>query len=281
MNTAYIRLLRPLQWLKSIFVLAGMLYSKNFIVYLDVVKAVISFSLISSAVYIYNDIHDVEEDSLHPIKKHRPLVTEEIPLNIAAFLCVALIIIAYSFAYLTSWALIYILTAYVLVNVFYNFIGKQIPWIDVCCIAFGFFLRVVAGTVGIGIPMSLWLAFSATLLSLYLALSKRFLEKRIISSNSRKVLFYYQLTHLKRSINLACGGCIVTYAYYIIAVHRQSLPFILSTIPVTLMLLKFNRAITKTSNTKDDPLVIMLEDRFIVFMLVCFTSLMCLALVYG
>lgn len=280
MSSAYLTLLRPLQWVKSVFVLAGMLYSQNFSVYWAVIKAVISFSLISSAVYIYNDIHDIKEDRAHPFKKFRPLVGNKISIKTAIVICAFLIFLAFAFAYRTSWALVYIIASYTLVNVFYNAIGKSIPWLDVGCIASGFLLRIMAGTTGVGIALSLWLAFTATLLSLYLALSKRLLEKkRACQILARQVLTSYTTAQLTFSINIVCLGCILTYIQYILVMHGNSFAFILSIIPVLFSLLRFNRLVIKSPGIHDDPLKVIITDRFMLFMLLSFSVLMGLALV--
>ncbi len=148
---------------------------------------------------------------------------------------------------------------------------EKIPWIDVSCIAAGFFLRVLAGTLGVGIALSLWLAFTATMLSFFMALSKRFLElKKSIAGRSRMVLCRYNPAWLKFFIIATATGCAFSYIRYITAVHLHNLPFILSIFPATLALIKFSFDVLGNRYMEDDPLLVIAEDRSIKLLLACF-----------
>ena len=271
MVIASIKLLRPVQWIKSIFVLTGMIYSPDFTKWWPVLKTVVAFSFISSAIYIYNDMHDLEEDRAHPLKRLRPLAAGEISIKNAWIVFIIVFVLAFLIAFTVSYALIYILLSYCIINIFYNFRGKKIPWIDVSCIAAGFFLRVLAGTLGVGIPLSLWLAATATMLSFFMALSKRFLElKKSITGISRMVLAKYSPVWLKFFIITTAMGCTFSYIRYITAVHLQNLPFILSVFPATLALIKFSLDVLGKRYIEDDPLLVIAEDTSIKLLLACF-----------
>ena len=185
----YFSLLRLSHWSKAVFVLFGFFYTPIRGYFVPALLAALAFCLISSAVYIYNDIQDKNEDSLHPHKKKRPLASDYISLTEALALLFLLLIVGLVLGWLISKQLAIILTVYLLVNLAYNHILKLIPILDVLCIAVGFMLRVLAGTIGIGLSISVWLTVAATLLSLFIALNKRRLEIQLgLKHSTRKVL---------------------------------------------------------------------------------------------
>ncbi len=125
MVIASIKILRPIQWIKSIFVLTGMIYSPDFTLWWPVLKTVIAFSFISSAIYIYNDMHDLEEDRAHPVKQFRPLAAGKISIKHAWIVFTIVFILSFLIAFTVSYALVYILLIYCVINIFYNFCGKN------------------------------------------------------------------------------------------------------------------------------------------------------------
>ena len=160
--TALIRLLRPHQWLKNVFVFAGLLFSQAWLsansgpLMERVLLAFAAFCCLSSAVYILNDWHDRATDALHPTKRLRPLASGVVPLPMAALMAAALLLAAMGLAW-GNRLLMGLLSVYAVLNLGYSWRLKQVPVVDVSIIAAGFMLRLLAGTVAVGVAPSRWL----------------------------------------------------------------------------------------------------------------------------
>ncbi|MBA2648612.1 MAG: decaprenyl-phosphate phosphoribosyltransferase [Legionella sp.] len=274
----FLQLLRLSHWSKSIFVLLGLFYSQDGKFLVPALLAALAFCLISSAVYIYNDIEDRTEDRLHPHKRHRPLAAKKVSQTDAFLIMFVLLIIGLSLGWLVSKPLAVLLSIYLLVNVAYNHGLKVIPLLDVSCIAIGFMLRVLAGTVGIGLPISGWLTVTATLLSLFIALNKRRLELQLgLTHSTRKVLTNYHPQLLYWAILSTGFGCFLTYLFYSIYAHTESFYFIL-TLPFAAIALWRFAWLTTRNIENDDPINVFLNDRLSRVNLYCFITLTLLAL---
>ena len=202
-----IRLLRPQQWLKNFFVFAPLIFSQHLF---DVshnivaVKAFITFCLISSCVYIINDIFDKEADKLHPEKKYRPIASGRISVPFAIIiLCIVLAIVFFiSFSLPVEFQIVIII--YFVLQFFYSISLKHIVVLDIFLIASGFMLRVVGGAFAIEVPLSHWLIICTMFLALFLAIAKRRGEFLLVRSENldskRKVLqrevAWYQMMNL-------------------------------------------------------------------------------------
>lgn len=274
----YLHLLRVSQWSKSVFVLLGVFYSQASNYVIPAILAAISFCLISSAVYIYNDIEDLPEDSLHPHKSKRPLSAEHVSILEASLLLFALLIFGLALGWMVSRQLALILCCYLLINLAYNRVLKLIPIVDVLCIATGFMLRVLAGTIGIGLPISLWLLIAATLLSLFIALNKRRLELHLgLSASTRTVLEKYH-PELLNWFTLCVGvGCFVTYLFYTLFARDQSFYFMLTLPFAAIALWRFNWLASQDVDN-DDPVAVFAHDRLSRFNMYCFIILTVMAL---
>jgi 4-hydroxybenzoate polyprenyltransferase len=274
----YFSLLRVSHWSKSVFVLLGFFYTPISGYFVPALLAALAFCLISSAVYIYNDIQDREEDSLHPHKCKRPLASKRVSLSEASSLLFLLIIVGLLLGWLISNQLAVILLVYLLINLAYNHIFKLIPILDVACIALGFMLRVLAGTVGIGLSISIWLTIAATLLSLFIALNKRRLEMQLgLKNSTRKVLKKYHPLLLQRLI-LATGiANFVVYLFYIIYARGQSFYFILTLPFAAFAMWRFSWLSTQDV-ANDDPVDVFISDRLSRVNLWCFAVLTFMAL---
>jgi len=259
--SSYISLLRISHWSKAVFVLFGFFYTPISGYFAPALLAALAFCLISSAVYIYNDIQDRTEDSLHPHKKNRPLASDNVSLPEAIFLLFLLLATGLILGWLISKPLAIILTVYLLINLAYNHVLKLIPIADVMCIAIGFMLRVLAGTIGIGLAISMWLTVSATLLSLFIALNKRRLEIQLgLKHSTRKVLRKYHPLLLKRMILGTGLSCFIVYLFYIIYARDESFYFIL-TLPFAAFALWRFAWLSTQDVENDDPVDVFLSDR--------------------
>lgn len=271
-------LLRPSQWSKAAFVLLGVIYSGSYNYLPQALLAAFTFCLISSAVYIYNDIQDRAEDRLHPHKCNRPLASGAISLDLALSLLFILLVSGLVIAWLISSTLAALLGLYLLLNLAYNHGLKNLPVFDVLCIATGFMLRVLAGTIGIGLPISYWLTLTATLVSLFIALCKRRLEKQLsMNITTRIALKRYSSRQLDAWILITAIGCFLTYLFYIFYARDSAFYFLL-TIPFSAIgLWRFAWISTRTADN-DDPFSLFLSDNLSRFNLFCFASLTLIAL---
>lgn len=268
-----IHLLRLKHWMKSSFVLIGLIYSGSLNILPVALFAALAFSLLSSAIYIYNDVQDRDADRAHPKKRYRPLASEAISVKMAYQLLFILLIASFGIAVEISLQLTSILLVYLSLNFFYNHWGKKIRGIDVLCIASGFMLRVLAGTIGIGIPISQWLIAAATLVSLFLALSKRCLEKQLgLQVETRLVLKKYNQTMLNIAFILTGLMSLVVYFIYIVFVKNNSFYFLL-TLPLALVGLSRFIWLTMHEHQQDDPISLFMHDRLSCFNFVFFIIL--------
>jgi 4-hydroxybenzoate polyprenyltransferase len=221
MLNALLKTMRLRQWTKNGFVFFALVFDKQlFIVdaFVRTLAGFFLFCLISSAVYLLNDIADVEADRQHPEKKHRPIASGKLPLNVAASAAIILIVITLPVAYYLAPALAIILAVYLLINILYSSWLKHIPVLDVLIISAGFVLRVVAGVALITVErFSPWLYVITTLFSLYIGFGKRRTEMTLLEEDAsahRKVLDGYTLPLIDQYITIVSGTTIVTYSLY-------------------------------------------------------------------
>ena len=175
-TAAFIRLLRPRQWIKNTFVLAPLIFSGTFIYATSVERAIIAtalFCIASSATYVFNDLTDRAADAAHPTKSRtRPIASGDITPAQARILLAGLYVIVAASA-LWSVETAAVAVAYLVLNAAYTVKLKHIPVVDIFALAGGFVLRVFCGAVAIGVPLSLWMLITTLCLALYLAAIKR------------------------------------------------------------------------------------------------------------
>lgn len=236
-----LELIRPKQWIKNAFVFIGIIFSKGWLdwdLLLQSVFAALAFSFIASSVYIFNDLIDRERDRLHPAKCKRPLASGAVTLGPAVVLLLILISLGFAIGFRVSSVLGGILLVYVLQNIAYSKLLKQIVILDVFSIAFGFILRILAGTWGIGIEPSRWLLLSGLMIALFLGFGKRLAELKLNDSVSfRPVLDSYTLDLLNHLLGITAGGVIMAYSLYTvdpgtIALHHT--PNLIYTVPLVI-----------------------------------------------
>jgi len=221
MLSALIKSMRPRQWSKNVFVLAAVVFDKKLLNPEAVTKSLagmILFCLISSSVYLINDILDAEADRNHPQKRNRPIASGKLPIPVAAAAAIGIIVITIPLSFLLSTLFGWIAFVYFLVNLAYSTRLKHIPLIDVLIIAAGFVLRVAAGVSLIEVErFSPWLYVVTTLLALYIGFGKRRAELTLLqndANNHRRVLDGYNLTLLDQLITIVSGTTIVAYSLY-------------------------------------------------------------------
>ena len=216
---AFIQLCRPGQWIKNTFVLAGLLFAHSFgnsqTVFLAL-GAFVGFCLVSSSVYALNDVMDVASDQNHPQKKNRPIASGILTKGPVLFFAAGLFCLALLVGYAIRVELLVILCLYGLLNMAYTFHLKRMVLLDVFCIALGFMLRMLAGTVGIGITPSHWIIMCTLMISLFLGFSKRYAEMNSDLPQGRSVLSDYSKTYLSMLLGIATSCTILMYALYTI-----------------------------------------------------------------
>lgn len=229
-----IRLLRPKQWVKSLFVFVGLLFGHAWgdasLVW-RVLAAAGGFALVSSCVYILNDIADREADRQHPRKRNRPLAKGTVSLNAAVALALVAGTTGGVLGYYASPLVALLLAFYGLMNIAYTLGLKRVVILDVFIIAAGFMLRLLAGTSGVGIPPSQWLLLCGLMLTLFLGFVKRRAElgnEIGDKTGQRKVLRDYSAALLDPMITVTAACVVMSYSLYTlssetIAMHGTSM----------------------------------------------------------
>lgn len=222
MNRFYdcLRLMRPKQWLKNVFVFtgiifAGFLYDESLL--LAVLTTAIAFCLASSGIYIINDIVDIENDRAHPVKCNRPLPSGKVTLTAAIILSILCLASGLYLAFMISGKVLTIISFYIILNLAYSFRLKNVVILDVFCIATGFMLRILAGTTGVGIPPSKWLLLCGLFITLFLGFAKRRAELANLKeakNDQRYVLKNYDTTLLDLMCAICATGVILGYSLY-------------------------------------------------------------------
>jgi len=221
MITALIKTMRPRQWSKNIFIFAALVFDKQFFIpdaFLRTLAGAILFCLISSCVYIFNDISDVESDRQHPEKKHRPIASGKLPVGAAWAAAIILVILTLGVSFFLAPGFEAVLITYFVLNIAYTKWLKHISIVDVFVLAAGFVLRVHAGVTLIQVErFSPWLYVVMTLLSLFLGFGKRRAELSLLAKGAgshRKVLEGYTLPLLDQYIMIVSATFIIAYSLY-------------------------------------------------------------------
>jgi len=221
MLKALFKTMRPRQWSKNVFIFVALVFDKQLLQidpFLQTLAGFALFCLISSTVYIFNDIADVEADREHPEKKNRPIASGKLPVSAAWAAGIVLVIITLGLAYFLTPGFEVVLIVYFLLNMAYSKWLKHIPIIDVLVLAAGFVLRVHAGVTLIAVErFSPWLYVVMTLLALFLGFGKRRAELALLAHGAgshRKVLEGYTLPLLDQYIMIVAGTTIVAYSLY-------------------------------------------------------------------
>lgn len=215
--------MRPHQWLKNAFVFAGLLFSQAWHdgpLALRVFYAFAAFCCFSSMAYIINDWHDRTSDALHPAKRHRPLASAAVSVS-AALVLAGLLLVAGLLLAAGNRTLLVLLGMYVALNMAYSWRLKQVPVVDVSIIATGFMLRLLAGTLAVGIPPSRWLLLTGIFLTLFLGFCKRKAESFQDEASHRAVLEHYPAALLDTFMAVTMTATLTTYSLFATSPEAQ------------------------------------------------------------
>jgi 4-hydroxybenzoate polyprenyltransferase len=218
---ALLKTMRPRQWAKNGLVFVPLFFDGKLTDPTSLARttgAFIMFCLLSSAVYIMNDLRDIENDRQHPIKRSRPLAAGKLNPTFAAIIAIFFVIISLVGGYFLEPALAAILLGYLLLQIAYNAYLKNVVLLDVMVVAAGFILRVGAGVVVINVErFSPWLYVCTWLLALFLALGKRRHELMLLgheAGNHRSILDDYNLELIDWLIAIVTTSAVVAYSLY-------------------------------------------------------------------
>jgi 4-hydroxybenzoate polyprenyltransferase len=229
----YLRLMRPEQWVKNVFVIVPLIFSKNLFnvsLFSGSLLTFLSFCLAASSIYVINDIADRDLDRVHPMKKNRPIAAGTVTIvegwTVATILiCASFFILFLGSVHITA---VIPIVLYVVMNLLYSFRLKQIVLIDVFVIAAGFILRIIAGGYAIHVKISSWLIMTTLFISIFLGIAKRRSEFVHVNHDSgqdpsksghstRGVLEAYDLSLIDQILSISAASVIIAYALYTVS----------------------------------------------------------------
>ena len=267
-------LIRPQQWIKNVFVLIPMFFGGRLLNVDDAIASVVTFfafSFVASAIYCFNDIIDVEADRRHPVKCHRPIASGAVSVPTAYALMVILTLLSALLLFFLpqrAGETAGIVAFYFLLNMAYCLWLKRHAIIDVCTVAFGFVLRILAGGMACEVAVSNWLVLMTFLLALFLSFAKRrddVLRMNETGEPPRRNTIRYNLTFVNQAITVTGTVTLVCYIMYTVSpevVSRFHAPYLyLTSIFVLVGLLRYMQ-LTVVDEVSGDPTKILLRDRF-------------------
>ena len=217
---AYLKLLRPKDWAKNLFLFIPLFFAgqlEHWEIYPKLFLGFLAFSFVASSIYIINDYRDIEDDKKHPVKSNRPLASGAVSKTAAIIICSLLLLAGFGIAFFIEDKFLLVIGIYFLLNLGYSFGLKTIPILDIIIVATGFVLRVKGGAVIADLPVSEWLNIMIFLLALFMAIGKRrddVLLKLSSGTDMRKSIKGYNLEFLNVILSLVCAVIIVAYFMY-------------------------------------------------------------------
>jgi decaprenyl-phosphate phosphoribosyltransferase len=269
-----IKLIRPKQWIKNAFVFVPMFFGGSLLDISDIYASIITFfafSFVASAIYCFNDAIDVDADRRHPVKCKRPIASGAISISQAYLLMGLMVILSFACVMMLHDNMLEVggvILFYFLLNIAYCANLKQHAIVDVCIIAFGFVLRILAGGIATDIEPTNWLVLMTFLLTLFLSFAKRrddVLRMNETGEAPRKNTIRYNITFINQAITITASVTLVCYIMYTVSpevvsrFHTQYL--YLTSVFVLLGLLRYIQ-IAVVDKKSGDPTKVILRDRF-------------------
>lgn len=220
MLLALLRAMRPAQWTKNVFVLAPVVFAQRLDQSAAVGRVALAFAALcaaASAIYLFNDLRDREEDRRHPLKRRRPIASGALAPGAAAVAAVALGLGALGLAALLAPGVLGLVAVYLGINLLYATWLKRVVILDVMAVASGYVIRVEAGALAVPVAVSSWLLLCTIFLALFLIFSKRRHELELLQDGAaerRAVLSHYSPAFLDQMINVVTASTVVAYALY-------------------------------------------------------------------
>lgn len=211
---------RPWQWYKQAVLLVALIFGGLLFdpaAWTNVLIGVLAFCSLASAVYLFNDIQDVEEDRRHPTKRQRPIASGQLPVSVAAVAAVLLAAMGVALSFLVNVPFGLLGLGYLGLNVLYSTLLGSLLFVDVIVVAVGYLIRAVAGAFAVGVPISAWLVAVILLLALVLALGKRRHDIHVAEvEETRDLDEPYDATALDQLLVIVMSGVLVFYTLYVL-----------------------------------------------------------------
>lgn len=235
------REMRVKQWTKNLLVYAAILFSGNLFQEQLFMLATIAFfacCFVSSGIYFFNDIFDIEKDRANPQKARRPIASGVISINEGYGCFLFFILLGFIMGAVVSYQCFWLLLSYMVLNIFYTVWLKHVVIVDVMIIAYGFVARSVIGAIAIERNMTIWFILCVMFLSLFLALGKRRHELILFENKTlqetRSVLQFYNLELIDQMISIVSAALIMCYALFTMDEHTQNHQMMIFTVPLVL-----------------------------------------------
>lgn len=274
-SNRYIQLLRPKNWIKNLLVALPLLLSGSIdVASLNVVAlAFISFSLLSSSVYIFNDIRDIDYDRMHPHKCQRPLASADVRIEFAFMLAVGLFLIAI----LMDWLLIgscWILVLYFVVNYFYSTVGKRVRFLDIMLLTTFYLLRVFYGSEVANVELTGWFAATITMAVLAVSVHKRYMEcvnaeYNVIPGRGYTKNDIQLLRNMMYNFSMVVQVLLNIHAYFVLNITSAYFFCLINMVAGCIMFVYFD----ESKNRSEDPVSRILHNKILLILLLIFFSL--------
>ena len=277
---AFFEEIRIKSWLKNLFVILPLIFSLELLEVNRLFAALIltlAFCLVSSAVYVLNDLMDIENDRNHPIKKNRPLASSQIGVPFAWVLTIVLLLIGLGLAFWMNLPSFIMILVYFVINILYSKWLKKIPVIDCFCIAAGFLLRTLVGGTVVTAGVSDWMFLTVVALSLFMAFGKRRGELHSHEGlGTRDVLESYEIGFLNNVVFMCAGLTVVFYSLWSISQKTR----LMYTVPVVLFIVIRYLLLVFRGRGEADPTTLILSDKTL--LIACgICGLIIVGLLYG
>ncbi|MBQ3310881.1 UbiA prenyltransferase family protein [bacterium] len=273
-----LKLCKVNHYIKNVIIIIPLIFSKNlltFNLYPKCLLMFLGFCFISSAVYIMNDIVDIEKDKVHPAKCKRPIASGKINKNFGIFLCLFLIFLSIACSIFINWLCVLMICLYFILNIFYSLYLKNISLIDVACIATGFILRIVGGCFCINVLPSPLVILMTFFVSMFFTFSKRKLELELIKEpqQCRKSIEKIDINSINQFILLNAVLSISFYITYVLdnsTMQRAGTEYLyLTAIPFTLIIFRL-LLLVNTININDDPIYFLENDNTLKYLIILY-----------
>ena len=289
-----VRTMRPGQWVKNLFVFAPAVFAKAHSeahpeILLQAALATLVFILLAGAVYVMNDVLDVDKDRLHPTKRNRPIASGALSIQNALAGGLLSLAAAYAIGYFLGGAFNLVATGYLALNIAYSTTLKHIAYLDVLSIATGFLLRILAGSLAIGLSrdeISIYLVGCTFLVALFLGLGKRRHELATLGEDSgkrRPALRQYRLHHLDVALAIVAALTVAAYAFYTVAPQTRAYfgsMRLVATVPFVLIGIGRFLFLLRRKDEDRSPTDVMIRDAFFVVNIVLWAGVAAWA-IYG
>jgi len=258
--------MRLYQWIKNFFIFLPLVFGQKLFDASALIKTTavfFIFSFAASAMYLINDINDLESDKKHPRRRLRPLASGKVTIAQAKVLAYVLMVCAILSSFILDRNICGIILIYIALNYIYTKVLNRVVIIDVFCVGAFFYLRILAGSFSSDVILSNWIILCTTLLALFLAFTKRLYDLKA-AEESKVVYKKYRKVFLERMISIIAASIAISYALYTMdqqTMHRLGTQHMFFTIPfVCYGLFRYLYLIDEPDYT-GDPLVTLLQDR--------------------